>query len=743
MKVGLPSLMTATALAAALAAQASAQVSSGTETSPDTAETQVLDELRVLDTAEAQARQALGSSVITAADIEKRPPVNDLSDIIRREPGVNLTNAGASGVFGNNRQIDIRGMGPENTLILIDGKPSLSRNSVFMGRNGERNTRGDTNWVPAEQVERIEILRGPAAARYGSGAAGGVINIITKGPTETFSGSLTGYVLQPVDTLESNTKRVSVALSGPIAKGLLGFRIYGNYNKTSADDASLNGEASQTAAGAVPPAGREGVTNKDVRGTLRFTPAEGQRIDVEGAFSRQGNEYAGEYQLGGGATAPIIAELLGTETNVMKRTTASIDYQGDFEFGTAKLLTQYEDTNNRRLNEGQAGSGFGTISDPPEFSEAKTRNWYANGSISLPFDLGGSTHVATIGGEYRNEYLNDARNVANDLVITNPAIDLDGFLNGDPTSRAETFAAFIEDNIIIGKFTVTPSIRYDHHSQFGSNWTPGVSVAFAPVDDVTIKGGVARAFKAPNLYQANPNYLYSTMGNGCPAGLTQCRILGNPDLEPETSVNKEIGVAYAPKGWNFSATYFRNDYKNKIVAGDTWLGSAIFSGTTVNIFQWSNAPKAVVEGIEGNVLIPISKRVSFNTNVTYMIQNENKTTGERLSVIPDYTINSTLDWEVTDQVNLVGTFTRYGKQVPNGVLWGGGTATGDQLRPREPYNIVGLNTNVRVSDQFRFGLGVRNLFDKRLFRESQNNAQGANNYNEPGRAFFVTSTVSF
>ena len=62
MKVGLPSLMTATALAAALTAQASAQVSSGTETSPDTAETQVLDELRVLDTAEAQARQALASS---------------------------------------------------------------------------------------------------------------------------------------------------------------------------------------------------------------------------------------------------------------------------------------------------------------------------------------------------------------------------------------------------------------------------------------------------------------------------------------------------------------------------------------------------------------------------------------------------------------------------------------------------------------------------------------------------------
>ena len=94
-------------------------------------------------------------------------------------PGVNLTGATASGQRGNQRQIDIRGMGPENTLILIDGKPVLSRNAIRYGRSGERDTRGDSNWVPPEAVERIEVLRGPAAARYGSGAAGGVVNIIT------------------------------------------------------------------------------------------------------------------------------------------------------------------------------------------------------------------------------------------------------------------------------------------------------------------------------------------------------------------------------------------------------------------------------------------------------------------------------------------------------------------------------------------------------------------------------------
>ena len=66
-------------------------------------------------TAEEALKQQPGVSIITAEDIAKDPPVNDLSEIIRKMPGVNLTGNSASGSRGNNRQIDIRGMGPENT----------------------------------------------------------------------------------------------------------------------------------------------------------------------------------------------------------------------------------------------------------------------------------------------------------------------------------------------------------------------------------------------------------------------------------------------------------------------------------------------------------------------------------------------------------------------------------------------------------------------------------------------------
>ncbi len=131
-------------------------------------------------TAEEQVKQSLGVSIITEEDLDKLPVTNDISEYVRRMPGVNLTGNSATGQRGNNRQIDIRGMGPENTLILIDGKPVNSRNSVRYGWRGERDTRGDSNWVPVNAIESIEVLRGPAAARYGSGAMGGVVNIKTK-----------------------------------------------------------------------------------------------------------------------------------------------------------------------------------------------------------------------------------------------------------------------------------------------------------------------------------------------------------------------------------------------------------------------------------------------------------------------------------------------------------------------------------------------------------------------------------
>ncbi len=98
------------------------------------AQTAELDTVYV--TAERKVQQQLGVSKISADDIAKRPVANDISELVRTMPGVNLTGNTATGQRGNKRQIDIRGMGPENTLILIDGKPVTSRNAERISMRG-------------------------------------------------------------------------------------------------------------------------------------------------------------------------------------------------------------------------------------------------------------------------------------------------------------------------------------------------------------------------------------------------------------------------------------------------------------------------------------------------------------------------------------------------------------------------------------------------------------------------------
>ncbi len=694
-------------------------------------------------TAEQIAKQALGTSIITREDIERRPPANDLSDILRTMPGVNLTGNSASGAYGNNRQIDLRGMGPENTLILIDGRRVSARDSVRMGVAGERNSRGDTNWVPAEAVERIEVLRGPAAARYGSGAAGGVVNIITRKPTGDLSGSMTLYGLVPEHADEGGSQRAGFTLSGPLARDW-SFRVYGNIAKTDADAADINAAHSN---GTTAAAGREGVRNKDINGLLRWDPSESQTIEFESGYSRQGNIFAGDYLNNSTAT---VQAMVGAETNVMTRRDAAITHRGKWDFGTSRLTLSYGDADNDRLSEGLAGGPEGSLSTTPTWTHSNLKDYAADGELNIPSTIGGADNIWTLGFEYRDSELDDPYS------MSQSATGVDGIDASTRSGKADeqVAAVFIEDNIYLGeRLTLTPGLRLDHHSEFGYNVGPSLNAQYRLSGDWLLKGGIARAYKAPNLYQANPNYLYYTRGNGCPdyySGSGGCYIQGNADLKPETSINKEIGAEWQPdSGYHASLTYFHNDYDNKIVAGYT---DYYTTSSSAYVYQWVNASKALIQGFEGNFKMPLlgerGELLSWNTNLTWMLDNKNKETNQPLSVIPEYTFNSSLDWRPSERLSLALMATFYGKQEQatrdrNNELVCGTAALGacDTLGGYQLWSISG---RYRITKTISVGVGVNNLGDKRIFREgSKASTAGASTYNEPGRAYWTTLTLGF
>ncbi|QZN95053.1 TonB-dependent siderophore receptor [Symbiopectobacterium purcellii] len=739
----------------------SAQAATPTEVEQNSGDTMVV-------TAAEQTRQAPGVSVITREDIQRRPPANDLSEIIRTMPGVNLTGNSNSGSRGNNRQIDIRGMGPENTLILIDGKPVSSRSSVRYGWRGERDTRGDTNWVPSNMVERIEVLRGPAAARYGNGAAGGVVNIITKQPTDEWHGAWNSYMNFPEHKSEGATKRTDFNLMGGLTD-TLSMRLYGNYSKTQADAWDIN-NGHQLSPKAAIPAGREGVRNKDINGLLRWEFMPQQTLEFEMGASRQGNIYAGDSENNNGNAQN--QALFGQETNRMYRQKYALTHRGYWDSGVSALsYFQYERTDNSRIFEPLAGGPAGRPTGG-YYTDITLDAYAAHSEVNIPFELL-FNQTATIGAEWVEQKMHDPSSNTQ-TTDEGGSIGTIADINRSQDISARIASVFVEDNIEVTDSTMlTPALRLDHHSIVGTNWSPSLNLSQQLGEDFTLKMGIARAYKAPNLYQLNPNYLLYSRGNGC-NGDHSFYLMGRDDLKAETSVNKEIGLEFKRNGYQAGVTYFRNDYRNKIESGVTKLGTAVGGSTTgstakyanANIFQWENVPKALVEGLEGSLTVPVTETISWNNNITWMLRLENKTTGEYLSITPEFTLNSSVSWQATDDLSFLGKMTWYGRQKPKKYNYQGTPVASIPLTAAydtnevSPYAVFGLSSTYKVNKNLSITGGVDNLLDKRQFRKG--NAQsltstndttgitsistygaGAATFNEPGRTFYVSVNTSF
>ena len=707
-------------------------------------------------TAEKQLQQSLGVSRISKDDIDKRPAANDISEFVRTMPGVNLTGNTATGQRGNKRQIDLRGMGPENTLILIDGKPVNSRQSERISMRGERNTRGDSNWVPVEEIESITVLRGPAATRYGSGAMGGVVNIVTKKVSKEFKGQVNLYANQPQDSKEGATRRIGFNLSGPIIQDTLGFRIYGNLNKTDADAADINeGHGNDSAAGV------EGVRNKDIAGRLQWKISPAQTLILDSSYSRQGNIYNGDTQNSNPRSA-LVNSLADSkaETARLYRSAYSLTHDGAWEWGDTKNVISYERTVNSHLPEGLAGGPEGSYTGL-DFVQSRLKNLRFSSEANIPFKLG-VDNVLTVGAEFTDSKLDDPTSNSQSLtdiipgrsgqpprVIVNTFSGVSEHRGGKTSQR--NWAAYVEDNIsLTDKTHLIPAIRFDHNSASGSNWSPALNFSHQIGENWLVKGGIARAYKAPNLYQASSDFILYTRGQGCPLNApntVSCFYMGNSNLKPETSINKEIGLEFNKNGWQASATYFHNAYRNKIVIGDQLIATSNIGNW---LLQWENTPKATISGIEGNLVIPLHDTLKWSNNFTYMHKSEDYQ-GNPLSLVPKHTINSTLAWTPNERFDANLTFTHYGRTKPRGVainildrdgkLRSGITPLTSERNQTQvgSYSIWGINAGYNWNKRVAVRGGISNLFDKKLYRTTA----GAQTYNEHGRAFYGSLKVSF
>lgn len=206
-------------------------------------------------------------------------------------------------------------------------------------------------------------------------------------------------------------------------------------------------------------------------------------------------------------------------------------------------------------------------------------------------------------------------------------------------------------------------MRGDKTDGYDFNISPRAYMVFHPTDAWTIRGGVSKGFRAPNLKERSLTSGTSSMGMGCNslAGLGYtgggCVMVGNPELEPEVSTNYELGFGYDRNGYAFGATYFQSRIKDMMQNGVLGRFEGVWYTQQYNIEQGETA------GVEASFALPLHRSLTFSGNVTHMMTAKNKTTGDRLNMTPEWAANAILNWKATEKLSAYVSAQYLGKQL--------------------------------------------------------------------------------
>lgn len=605
-------------------------------------------------------------TIITREELEKRP-FNNLADAVRGVTGISYI-----GGSGNDRDISMRGLPGDYTLIMVDGKRQSTRESRVNGSGGY-----EAGFIPPlEAIERIEIIRGPMSTLYGSDAMGGVINIITRKSDQKWRGSIGLDHTFQEDSDSGDISTGNFFLSGPLWKDKLAVQLMGGAN-LRAEDEIINGYYKND--------------NKNVTGKFFFTPVEQHEFILELGRNLQKREYsAGKSSTSSGSTQTA-------------RNNWGVTYNADWDIAVSSLKVYQEQAKwirtTRRLElTNTVGEGQATF--------------------NLPMNM------LTIGGQYKKSKLEDSSVTGSGGSSWSANTKIDAY----------QYAVFLEDEFsILDNLALTGGIRVDDHEHFGDYWSPRGYIVYHPIKDITIKGGVAKGFKAPDLRQLDSSYGYSTNGGAAV-------MYGDPDLDPETSLNYEASVTYHNDyGIRASVTGFHTNFKNKLTNYNTGLIDPI---TGLRLFKHDNIGKARIQGIESGITIPLPAELEFVANYTYMDSeqrtDENGAKGQPLTMTPKHAYNLRLNWQALDELSLYTLIEYTGTQTYTGLRNGNGGLP----RYRQAYTTFDVGGTYKVNDNTRLNFGILNITDQR--EDEPTDATGANwDVIEDGRRYWVGINADF
>ncbi|MFM0738778.1 TonB-dependent hemoglobin/transferrin/lactoferrin family receptor [Paraburkholderia xenovorans] len=562
-------------------------------------------------TASKSSRTAASVSVISAEDLEEQQAEN-IKDALRYEPGVTVrrtpyrpTTAATAGGRDGDSSINIRGLEGNRILLMEDGirlPNSFSFGPLEAGR-------GD--YADIGTLKRIEILRGPASALYGSDGLTGAVNFITKDPQDLLDiyGKKTYFSVRPNYESADRSFGATVQAAGGndmiqgmvIADGRRGHELDGTGTDNSASPKRTTANPQDTYSESV--LGKL-VIKPTAHDTFKFTAETvRQRIDTNVLSA---------------VNPPTTLAL--TANDRLERNRYSLDYDFGNEaarfFQTAHVQFYYQDASQDQKSYETRGTSASRSRDN-NYSE---RIVGGSAFAESTFHTGILTHKLLYGGDGSVDRITNERNGtvpgAGEAPFPNKAF---------PDTDYTLLGAFLQDQISLGALTVTPGLRFDSYrlsaktgdpqyagtpvSSSDNALSPRLAVLYAISPALIPYAQYAHGFRAPSPDQvnnsfANPLYGYTS--------------IGNPNLKPETSdtieagLRGKLGTGLGPL--NYSAAVFAGRYRD-FISQQTIGGTGRPNDPLV--FQYVNYGKARIHGLEGRAEWFLPKGFSVKTAMAF------------------------------------------------------------------------------------------------------------------------------
>jgi len=544
-------------------------------------------------------------SVLTAEEIRRRnyrtvpEALNEMMGILVQE-----TNYGGGAPI-------IRGMVGNRVLLLVDGI-RLSNSLYRMGPVQYLNT------IDLYQVERIEVVRGPSSALYGSDALGGLVNIVTRSPETEKSGSSLHTILHSRFSSADRASSGRLGFNGHVDR--LGFT--GGISPKNFGDLRAGRATSRQLS--------SGYEESDGDLKLAYAASERHRIEFLASKSHQRNISRTDLLVSG--------VNLRYEIDPQDREMAAFRYSGQ---NLARWAETAQITVSHQL---QTETLFSMAASQPG---AESRSDDGARTLGIIAELG-----ARIGEKQRLTY---GYEVYRDTVDSHRLIP--GPWGGAATwqrgahpdgTRAANSAGFVQlETQLSERLAATLGMRYSRfsiHSELidpsrglirlnlgTGDWTPSTAVSASLGAGLTLVGGISKGFRAPNVDDATILELTGTRLE-----------LPNPDLRPETALNYETGLRMERKWLAASVTGFRTSYANliergpAIMQGVEWLdenGDGIRDRNEPGFYQRQNIGRALVEGVETEAEVRLNERWSLRANTSW-IRGEDRVASSPLSRIP-------------------------------------------------------------------------------------------------------------